>query len=76
VTDGHLCRLDQITWCPVQFQALVPGTDVRVHVVGEQIDLDYTESIRRPLELLPGGFISRLDVPAGARWQSVFAPGH
>ena len=37
---------------------------------------DYTGSIRRPLELLPGGFISRLDVPAGARWQSVFAGGH
>ncbi|MBV9252530.1 MAG: hypothetical protein JO227_25225, partial [Acetobacteraceae bacterium] len=28
-------RLDQIRWCPTQFQAYVEGTDVRVHVVGE-----------------------------------------
>jgi glutathione synthase/RimK-type ligase-like ATP-grasp enzyme len=27
-------RLERIRWCPVQFQAFVPGTDVRVHTVG------------------------------------------
>lgn len=34
--------------------------------------LDYTGSVSRPLQLLSGGFISRLDLP-GAQWQSVFA---
>ena len=30
-------RLDDVTWCPTQFQARVPGTDVRVHVVGDEV---------------------------------------
>jgi hypothetical protein len=32
-----LARLDDIRWCPVQFQAYVEGVDVRVHVVGSQV---------------------------------------
>jgi glutathione synthase/RimK-type ligase-like ATP-grasp enzyme len=32
-----LARLDDIRWCPVQFQAYVEGVDVRVHVVGERV---------------------------------------
>ncbi len=32
-----LSRLDRIRWCPVQFQALVPGVDIRVHVVGRAV---------------------------------------
>ena len=36
VTDADLQRLDHIRWCPTQFQAFVPGTNVRVHVVGQQ----------------------------------------
>jgi glutathione synthase/RimK-type ligase-like ATP-grasp enzyme len=36
LTDSDMERLEHIRWCPVQFQALVPGTDVRVHVVGEE----------------------------------------
>lgn len=35
--DGDLARLDAIRWCPVQFQAWVPGTDVRVHCVGGEV---------------------------------------
>lgn len=35
--DDDLRRLDAIRWCPVQFQAFVPGENVRVHVVGEEI---------------------------------------
>src|ERR1700733_2269933 len=35
--DEDIARLDDIRWCPVQFQALVPGTDVRVHVVGQEV---------------------------------------
>ena len=33
--DGEdMARLADIGWCPVQFQAFVPGNDVRVHVIG------------------------------------------
>jgi glutathione synthase/RimK-type ligase-like ATP-grasp enzyme len=34
--DEDLARLDRIRWCPVQFQAFVPGVNVRVHVVGDE----------------------------------------
>jgi len=36
LTDLDLERLDRLRLCPVQFQAWVPGPDVRVHVVGDQ----------------------------------------
>ena len=32
--DADLNRLDDIRWCPTQFQSFVEGTEVRVHVVG------------------------------------------
>lgn len=35
--DDDLKRLDSIRACPVQFQAYVPGFDVRVHVVGDEV---------------------------------------
>lgn len=35
--DDDLGRLDAVRWCPVQFQAFVPGENVRVHVVGERV---------------------------------------
>ena len=35
--DEDMARLDRITWCPVQFQAAIPGTNIRVHVVGEEV---------------------------------------
>ena len=34
---GDLERLGSLRACPVQFQAWVPGTDVRVHVVGSEV---------------------------------------
>lgn len=37
VTERDLARLDAIRWCPVQFQAFVEGSDVRVHTVGGQV---------------------------------------
>jgi glutathione synthase/RimK-type ligase-like ATP-grasp enzyme len=37
VTPEHRARLDAITGCPTQFQAYVPGTDIRVHVVGDRV---------------------------------------
>jgi glutathione synthase/RimK-type ligase-like ATP-grasp enzyme len=35
--SDDLARLDLIRWCPVQFQALVPGIDVRAHVVDREV---------------------------------------
>jgi hypothetical protein len=34
---GDLGRLQQVRWCPVQFQAFVPGRNVRVHTIGRQV---------------------------------------
>jgi len=33
----HSERLENLRWCPTQFQWYVPGTDFRVHVVGEEV---------------------------------------
>ena len=35
--DADMERLEHIRWCPVQFQALVPGVDTRVHVIGHEV---------------------------------------
>jgi hypothetical protein len=35
--DEHRPRLDQVRWCPTQFQQYVTGTDHRVHVVGDEV---------------------------------------
>ena len=37
LTASDLRRLDDIRWCPVQFQAYVDGVDVRVHVIGDEV---------------------------------------
>lgn len=35
--DADAARLAQIRWCPVQFQAFIPGVNVRVHTVGDAV---------------------------------------
>jgi glutathione synthase/RimK-type ligase-like ATP-grasp enzyme len=35
--DEDMTRLDNIRWCPTQFQAFVEGTNVRVHTVGQKV---------------------------------------
>jgi glutathione synthase/RimK-type ligase-like ATP-grasp enzyme len=30
-------RLENICWCPTQFQQYIPGNDYRIHVVGEEV---------------------------------------
>jgi glutathione synthase/RimK-type ligase-like ATP-grasp enzyme len=35
--DRHNARLDRVRWCPTQFQQYIPGTDYRVHVVGDEV---------------------------------------
>jgi RimK-like ATP-grasp domain len=35
--ESDLERLDDIRWCPTQFQAFVDGTNVRVHVVSARV---------------------------------------
>jgi len=37
VTAAELDRLDAVRACPVQFQAYVPGFDLRVHTVGDDV---------------------------------------
>lgn len=44
LSDDDLERLTQIRWCPTQFQAWVPGDDVRVHVVGDDVHATAIES--------------------------------
>ena len=34
---GDEANLDQIRWCPTQFQEFVPGVNTRVHVVGDEV---------------------------------------
>jgi hypothetical protein len=36
-SDDDLDRLEDIRWCPTQFQAFVEGTNVRVHTVGDKV---------------------------------------
>lgn len=40
----ELRRLDQIRWCPTQFQAFIEGTNVRVHVIDQEIFATKIES--------------------------------
>lgn len=37
LTEEHMPRLADIAWCPTHFQEYVPGTDYRVHVVGDEV---------------------------------------
>ena len=37
-------RLEDVTWCPTQFQQYVPGVDYRVHVVGDEVFCSKVES--------------------------------
>lgn len=37
LTKDDAQRLEDVRWCPTQFQRYVPGRDVRVHVVGDEI---------------------------------------
>jgi len=37
LTTADLERLDHVRYCPTQFQVFVDGTNVRVHVVGDEI---------------------------------------
>lgn len=54
--DEDIPYLERIRCCPVQFQALIQGTDVRVHVVGEDVyateirtsGIDYRYAEREP----------------------------
>lgn len=37
LSDEHLGRLEDVSWCPTQFQRYIPGRDYRVHVVGDEV---------------------------------------
>jgi RimK-like ATP-grasp domain len=69
--ESDLVRLEDLRSCPVQVQAYVPGFDVRVHVVGDEVfatriespgtDYRYAnheETILEPFDL-PGDLVDR-----------------
>lgn len=37
LSEDQLGRLDDVAWCPTQFQEFIAGTEYRVHVVGEEV---------------------------------------
>jgi glutathione synthase/RimK-type ligase-like ATP-grasp enzyme len=37
LTPAHLTRLADLRWCPTQLQEWIPGQDMRVHVVGDDV---------------------------------------
>ena len=37
LTPGDFPRLEQIRYCPVQLQEMIPGTDLRIHTVGDRL---------------------------------------
>ncbi len=37
LSDEDMTHIDDIRWCPTQFQAFVEGTNVRVHTVGDKV---------------------------------------
>jgi len=55
LTDAHLAELEQLYYCPSQFQELIRGYNVRVHVVGVNCiavkimspDIDYRYSLSK-----------------------------
>jgi hypothetical protein len=57
----HTHRLKDISWCPTQFQEFIPGTEHRVHVVGEEVFAceiiceadDYRYPEEHPVEVRP-----------------------
>lgn len=58
-----IARLDDVQWCPTQFQARVPGTDFRVHVVGACVFACEIESDADDYRY--GGYVPRpCDLPA------------
>jgi hypothetical protein len=70
VGPADTARLADVTTCPTQFQRHVPGTDVRVHVVGTEVfavevdsDADDYRYARSQGERAP--VLTGIDLPAG-----------
>jgi glutathione synthase/RimK-type ligase-like ATP-grasp enzyme len=42
--DKDIDRLDRLKWCPVQFQAELEGSNIRVHVIGAKTFATFIES--------------------------------
>ena len=63
VSEPGCGNLDDVAWCPTLFQRVVPGTNYRVHVVGQelfavridsnQLDYRYGQTTMAPAELPP-----------------------
>jgi hypothetical protein len=44
LTQDDISRIDDVRRCPVQFQAVVPGLDIRVHTIGPSVFASVVES--------------------------------
>jgi glutathione synthase/RimK-type ligase-like ATP-grasp enzyme len=44
LSSRQAARLENVKWCPTQFQEHIPGTDYRVHVVGDKVFASEIES--------------------------------
>jgi hypothetical protein len=61
--EADIGRLNALHWCPVHFQELIEGIDVRVHVVGRNVfgtavassavDYRYGDADLRPVDVAP-----------------------
>ena len=60
VGPDDLARLERVRACPVQFQAYVPGVDVRVHVVGDRVFATRVDSVATDYRYAA----QQVDVPA------------
>ncbi len=66
--NSHTDRLEDLRWCPTQFQRFIHGEDYRVHVVGEEVfasrvvseETDYRYGVANyELSELPGALNNR-----------------
>jgi glutathione synthase/RimK-type ligase-like ATP-grasp enzyme len=58
-----LDRLDLVRTCPVQFQEAVEGTDIRVHVVGDEVFASAIEATESDYRYDKGSAIEPTDLP-------------
>jgi hypothetical protein len=63
VSEGDLRRLKSITKCPVLFQELITGYDVRIHIVGEEMFAEKIISTSVDYRKVKGNKYEKIDLP-------------
>lgn len=69
LSPGHKERWKDLAWCPTQFQARIPGTDVRVHVIENEVVACEIESAADDYRYPDGhpGTLRLLELPSEIR---------